>query len=134
VVVGPDAPPRIAARGAGPWLASIELDIADFDPSADDISWAPAPVQAILRNARHRFFFCTHMGRSALDLRLQCFAAATLTALAGGVLFDPQAGESFIGAAALANAEREAREFEADLEPEGWQFGPFPGWENLREP
>lgn len=133
VEVDPAKVPTVAQHGVGPWVAGIELDISDYDPVREPVSWAPPEFQERLRRMRRRFAFCTHMGRSALDLRLQCFAAATLAVLADGVVVDPQSGQCLAGKDALTNAAREVAEFEDGAEPEVWQLTPFPGWDELGE-
>lgn len=75
------------------------------------------------------------MGRTVADLRVQCFAAAALCQITGGVLFEGQQGKSFIGETAFAYAAREAEAFEQKPVSLGdWDLVPFPGWKVLETP
>jgi hypothetical protein len=86
----------------------------------------PPELVERLRQAVRRYAFWTGARRSVADLRLQCFGAATLAELTGGVVNDPQQGLYFFGPAAVANAAPEASEYESDwAEPRQWQLPKF---------
>ena len=74
------------------------------------------------------FIVRTAMGRSVIDFRLQCFAAAALANITGGILVDHQANSNFIGRKALENAEREAREYEEFYKENFLELPLFNGW------
>ena len=52
------------------------------------------------------------MDRTAADLRLQCIGAATLALVTDGLVEDPQQGATFRSERAIANAQREANEYD----------------------
>ena len=117
--------------------AGFEIDFqvespADLEAMA---SRASPMVAAVYRKSRQSAYLSTSMGRTVADLRLQCFAAATLAVASGGVVSDGQQGEAFVGDAAIQNAAREADAYEANAEdPRDWGLTPFPGWGPLGPP
>jgi hypothetical protein len=108
-----DAFPAAARYGSNRVVCGFELDIA--------IPRTPAAREG--REARRYFAFRTAAGRTVADLRLQCFAAATLAILSEGLVEDPQQGASFRGERAIENARREADEYEAKwATPDQWRL------------
>jgi len=109
----PGAFPAAARYGSNRVLCGFELDVS--------IPRTPAAREG--REARRYFAFRTAAGRTVADLRLQCFAAATLAILSEGLVEDPQQGASFGGQRAIENARREADEYEAKwATPDQWRL------------
>ena len=103
-------------------LGGFELDIEDYDKSVFEFD------KTHQIEVCKMFFFRTAMRRSVIDFRLQCFAAATLANIAGGIVIDHQANENFVGWEALKNAERESQEYEDFYEKNFSELPLFDGW------
>lgn len=137
VTVAPGAFKAADRYGRDSLLAGFEIafrseNSADLEEFAAEASPEAA---AIYRKSRHSAYLGSSMGRSVADLRLQCFAAATLAIAASGLVSDGQRGEDFLGEAAIQNAAREADEYESSSgAPEDWDLTPFPGWAALEPP
>ncbi len=120
--------------GEGPLIAGFEFYIMEAEPEHLELLAQGAPyfIKEKLGAARKHFFFNTSMGRSAADLRLQYFAAATLAILSGGVFNDCQSDEYLAGEAAIEPASAEADAFDT-YEPafRDWDSLAFPGWDKL---
>jgi hypothetical protein len=108
--------PRHAVR------AGFELDVAPYDGASDLAADAPEDVRGILGSATRVFSLTSPAGRTVADLRLQCWAAATLAAVTGGAVYDPQQGAFFTGAGAAANALREVEEYEGQAADDAWKL------------
>ncbi|HVE57269.1 MAG TPA: hypothetical protein VNB22_10610 [Pyrinomonadaceae bacterium] len=108
--------------GEDPLLAGFELDVDAYEKSVFEIN-ETSQIEVC-----RFFFFRTAMRRSVIDLRLQCFAAATLANMLNGVVIDHQAGENFTGQEALKNAERESKEYEDFYEKNFSELALFDGW------
>jgi hypothetical protein len=122
---------EVAHYGSIPVLASFEFDVGPSDGTTEGQD-VPGPLGEILTLTRWRCWLVTKTGRSAADLRVQSFAAATLAEVAGGVVFDPQQGRYFAGREAITNAAAESASYERWLgDPSGWALEPWPGWEAL---
>jgi hypothetical protein len=123
--------------GDGAVLAGFEVDFQSESPAdlEELATEAPPEVASVYRKSRHSAYLSTSMGKTVADLRLQCFAAATLAIASGGVVSDGQQGKDFVGEAAIQNAAREADEHEAHADnPRDWDLTPFPGWGSLEPP
>ena len=105
-----------------PLIAGFELEIGGYKKSTFEVD------ERNHIEVCKSFFFRTAMRRSVIDLRLQCFAAATLANIMKGVVVDDQLCESFIGQDALKNAERESREYEDFYEKNFSELPLFQGW------
>jgi hypothetical protein len=129
--------PAAERYGPEPVLAGFELDFSSTGPGELEelAEGAEAELAGLLRSARAVAILRTAMGRTVADLRLQCFAAATLAKLCCGVVLDEQQGKYFFGSATLANASREAEAYEREpVPPEDWDLIAFPGWAALEPP
>jgi len=130
VEVRPNSFPAANRYGTASLLAGFEIHFHDTDP--DDMEKLVAEehgdISTILRTARSEATLMTSRGRSALDLRLQSFAAATLATVAKGLVLDAQQGRCFRGLEAIANAKRESDRFDAQSDPNDYYIAPFPGW------
>ncbi len=120
--IAPGAFPAAHRYSAPPFVCGFELTVSDLEASSGHPGGVPG-----------RYFeLRTALGRSVADLRLQCFAAATLAIVTGGTVEDPQQDASFEGQEAIRNAAREADEYEAKWAKErDWDFIPVPeggGW------
>jgi hypothetical protein len=134
VIVKPNSFPAAQRYGGDPVLAGFEVDFQLEDPAdlEEFAAEAPAEVAAVYRKSRVSAYFSTSMGRTVADLRLQCFAAATLAVASGGLVSDGQQGKDFLGDAAMQNAAREANAFdEHPVAESDWDLVPFPGWSAL---
>ncbi len=104
-----------------PFICGFELEVSAADDAGGNAG-----------SDTRLFVFRTGTGRSVADLRLQWFGAATLALLTEGEVEDPQRGELFRGGMALAQATREADEYEEKwAKPEDWDFfrlKPDGGW------
>jgi hypothetical protein len=112
-----------------PFLAAFGLYVRDFTEARME-SKEPDVVSR-LRGARKEFFFTTAAKRTIADLRVQWFAASTLTASCDGVLFDPQRPQYVVGRQAIAHASSEtaSSKFEERL----GEIPAFPGWDKIAE-
>lgn len=89
----------------------------------------PPELAERLRQAGHLYEFRTSMGRDVGDLRLQCLGSAALSELVSGAVYDHQQGTYSFGPTALANAMREADEYEANwAQPHRWRMTEFAGF------
>jgi hypothetical protein len=105
--------PAAHKYGPLPFWCGFELDVRPAEP----------PQEKAGSGEHYYFSLSTSMGRTVADLRLQCFAAATLAAITSGVVEDPQQDAAFEGEEALANAAREANEYETKwAKPDQWAF------------
>jgi hypothetical protein len=112
-MVVPGAFPAASRYGAMAILCGFELDVS--------VPSTPAARTGV--ETRRYFSFRTPSSRSVADLRVQSFAAATLAVICEGLVEDPQQGASFRGDRAIANATREAAEYEAKWATEAqWQL------------
>lgn len=122
--VVPNSFPLADRYGTDPVVCGFE-----FSEHANSDSHHPTEPPELferLQDAIRLYEFRTAMGRNVGDLRLQCFGAAALAELTGGVVYDPQQGQYFFGAEAVANAAREADEYEADwARPDQWRLPKF---------
>jgi hypothetical protein len=131
LVVRPGSFPAAERYGRDALLAGFEVgfqpeEAADLEDFAAEASPEAA---AVYRNARCSAYLSTSMGRTVADLRVQCFAAATLALACGGLVSDGQQGMDFMGDGAIQNAVREADDFdERPISERDWDLVPFPGW------
>lgn len=134
VVAVEGAFPAAHRYGQVPVVAGFEVAFlpVDADELNDLLSEAPAELRDRLRATTIAAHFRTAMGRTVADLRLQCFGAATLAEMTGGVLLDPQEGRYYSGRDALGYAARESEAFESNpVSPRDWELVAFPGWDAL---
>jgi hypothetical protein len=127
LTVAPGSFPLADRYGTEPVLCGFEFSDRPYSYTfyPDEPARPPELVER-LRQAVWLYHFWTGAGRTVADLRLQCFGAATLAELVGGVVDDPQQGLYFFGPSAVANAAREANEYEADwAQPQQWQLPKF---------
>jgi hypothetical protein len=129
--VDPNAFPSAGRYGAQSLLAGFELDLSGTASGWEALE-LPARLSERMRQVEREFFLETHLGRTVADLRLQCFAAATLAIITDGVLYDGQQGVYYFGEEGIEAAAREAGEYENNLsEEDEWENLVFPGWEAL---
>ena len=72
--------------------------------------------------------FRTAMGRTIAELILQCYGAACLAMITNGAYHDPQTGESFEGASAIAQADREIMAYEPYIDQRARVQHAFTTW------
>lgn len=104
-----------AFRGAGelgdpPRLAGFDASFERLDPVDHDRLTAecPARVRGVYRRSPCEAHFVTDERHSAVDIRLQCFAAAALAVAGDGVMHDGRSGDYVLGAEAFRHAARHA--------------------------
>jgi hypothetical protein len=125
--------PAAHRYGEGPIIAGFELDCFRNLQGGDEDDVSSELLERLER-ARWRFFLTTTMGRSVADLRIQSFGAATLAIVTDGTVFDGQQGRYFTGEAAIANAAREADEYEREwARPAQWDLCKFVRWPTPEE-
>jgi hypothetical protein len=114
VVETPSAFPAAPRGSTGSVPAGFELDISGMDGEqlVRLVAAADPNVAHLLKDAKYVATFSTPASRSVVDVRLQCFAAAALSIVANGILYDPQEGLCYSGAAAYAAAARQVSAYE----------------------
>ena len=134
VAVLAQAFPAAAVYGSRPLLTDIELDDMDVTEGefADIKISALEDVPVHLRFALEQATRCIHLhssaGRTLLQFRLQCCAAATLAVMTEGVLLDLQQGGYLSGQDALEHAKQVADDYEQRAEPDDWKLTVFRDW------
>jgi hypothetical protein len=72
--------------------------------------------------------FRSAMGRPLAELILQCYGAASLAVITGGIYHDPQTGESFEGASAINRADWEIMAYEPYIDHHARAQHEFINW------
>ena len=129
--------PAAERYGSEAVLAGFEVDFrSENSADLEEVAAEASPeAAAVYRKSRCSAYFSSSMGRTVADLRLQCFAAATLALASDGLVSDGQQGKDFLGDAAIQNAAREADAFDQQpINEQDWDLMPFPGWSALGGP
>ena len=105
-----EAFPGAGEFGDPPRLAGFDASFERLDPVDHDRLTAecPARVRGVYRRSPCEAHFVTDERHSAIDIRLQCFAAAALAVASDGVMHDGRSGDYVLGAEAFRHAARQA--------------------------
>jgi hypothetical protein len=117
LAIATDAFCRAGEFGDPPLLAGFDASFERLDP-VDHRRLAaecPARVRGVYRRSPCEAHFVTDGRHSAIDIRLQCFAAATLVAVGHGVMHDSIFGDFVLGGEAFRHAARQAEWHAATL-------------------
>ena len=106
----PGAFPGAERLGDRPLLAGFDASFERLDPVDHDRLTAecPARVRRAYRQSPCEAHFMTDERHTAIDVRLQCFAAAALAAAGDGVMHDSRSGDYVLGAEAFCHAALQA--------------------------
>jgi hypothetical protein len=113
--IAPGPFPGAGHFGDRPLVAGLDASFERLDPVDHDRLTAecPARVRGVYRRSPCEAHFVTDHRHTAIDVWLQCFAAAAVAAGGDGVMHDSTSGDYVLGAEAFRHAAMQAGRHEA---------------------